>query len=201
MPPSPVDSSLRGWSEKQDSLSNGAPIRRHWLPSSVSLPMAQAASSTSGRPWRLAIAATSAERAGMPSWWTSMMAPVLGVMAASIRAGSMLRSSSRISTNTGSAPQWRIALAVAMKEWLTVMTSCPGLTPLTSRARCSETVQFETATACRVPQNSANSRSKAATSGPWVTQPERRTRVTASSSSRPKATLASGMRSAHIYFL
>ncbi len=43
----------------------------------------------------------------------------------------------------------RIALAQAMKVWLTVMTSSPGPTPATSSARCSAVVQFETAQAWR----------------------------------------------------
>ena len=60
-----------------------------------------------------------------------------------------------------------MALAVAMNEWLTVMTSSPGPTPTASSARCSAVVQFDTAQACGAPTNAANSRSNAATSGPW----------------------------------
>jgi hypothetical protein len=41
----------------------------------------------------------------------------------------------------------RTTLAVAMKLWLTVMTSSPGTTPATSSARCSAVVQLETAQA------------------------------------------------------
>ena len=52
-------------------------------------------------------------------------------------------------------------------------TSSPGPTPATTRARCSAVVQLETATASSAPVNEANSRSNAATSGPWATQPER----------------------------
>src|SRR4051812_6648312 len=88
----------------------------------------------------------------------------------------------QISTKTGTAPQYRILLAVAINEWLTVTTSSPGLTPAASKARCNAVVQLVTAQACGEPTNSANSRSNAATSGPCVTQPERITRRAASAS-------------------
>ena len=65
-----------------------------------------------------------------------------------------------------------MAFAVAMNEWLTVTTSSPGPTPTASSARCSAVVQLETAQACGAPTAAANSRSKAATSGPCVTQPD-----------------------------
>ena len=77
-----------------------------------------------------------------------------------------------MSTKTGRAPQWRIALAVAMNEWLAVITSSPGPTPTASSARCSAVVQLLTAQAWSAPTKAANSCSKAATSGPCVTQPE-----------------------------
>jgi hypothetical protein len=63
------------------------------------------------------------------------MARVRGVIAASIEAGSMLKVSGSISTNTGVAPQYRMTFAVAMNEWLTVMTSSSGCIPTASRAR------------------------------------------------------------------
>ena len=44
-------------------------------------------------------------------------------------------------------------LAVAMYEWLTVMTSSPGCTPAASSARCSAVVQLDTAQACGAPTN------------------------------------------------
>jgi hypothetical protein len=69
-----------------------------------------------------------------------------------------------------------------MKEWLTVTTSSPLATPLATSARCSAVVQLDTAQACAAPTAAANSRSKAATSGPCVTQPERMARRAASAS-------------------
>src|SRR6187402_641582 len=84
-----------------------------------------------------------------------------------------------------------MALAVAMNEWLTVTTSSPGPTPRATSARCSAVVQLDTAQACGAPTAAANSRSKAATSGPCVTQPERIARRAASasrSSSQGRAT-------------
>ena len=47
-------------------------------------------------------------------------------------------------------------------------------------------VQFETATACSACMAVAKADSKAATLGPWATQPERRTSVTASTSRSPR---------------
>ena len=90
--------------------------------------------------------------------------------------------SSSTSTKTGVAPQYRMALAVATKEWLTVTTSSPGSTPNASSARCSAVVQLDTAQAWAAPTAAANSCSKAATSGPCVTQPERIARRAASAS-------------------
>src|SRR4051812_43128160 len=63
-------------------------------------------------------------------------------------------------------------LALAMKEWLAVITSSPADTPAASRARCSAVVQFDTAQAYGAPIAVANSRSNAATWGPCETQPE-----------------------------
>src|SRR5215468_9927242 len=71
-------------------------------------------------------------------------------------------------------------LAVAMNEWLTVTTSSPRPTPAARRAKCSPTVQLDTAHACLAPTAAANSASNAATSGPCVTQPERSGRRAAS---------------------
>ena len=84
-------------------------------------------------------------------------------------------------------------LAVAMNEWLTVMTSSPGPTPAASSARCSAVVQLETAQACGAPTSAANSRSKAATSGPCVIQPLRIARRAASASASPITGLAIGI--------
>src|SRR6478735_1664469 len=98
-----------------------------------------------------------------------------------------------MSTKTGTPSQYRMAFAVAMNEWLTVMTSSPALTPTAFRARCSAVVQLETAQACAAPTKAANSLSKAATSGPCVTHPDRITRRAASASSSPRTGLATGI--------
>src|SRR5580692_9052566 len=74
------------------------------------------------------------------------------------------------------------------------MTSSPGRIPATTNARCSALVQFETAQAYRLPTTAANSRSKAATSGPCVTQPEWITLAAASASSAPITGRISGSR-------
>ena len=58
----------------------------------------------------------------------------------------------------------------------------PALTPAASSARCSPVVQLETATAYAAPTCSANSFSKAATSGPCVIQPDMMTRAAACAS-------------------
>ena len=59
--------------------------------------------------------------------WASMMALVLGVMAASILLASMLCVARSTSTNTGTAPNCRIGLTVVGKPAATPMTSSPGL--------------------------------------------------------------------------
>ena len=113
----------------------------------------------------------------MPIWWTHRIARVRGVIAASISGRvDVVGRRDRCRRTPASRRSSGSQLAVAMKEWLTVMTSSPGLTPTASSARCSAVVQFETAQACGAPTNAANSRSNAATSGPCVIQPERMTR-------------------------
>ena len=72
-----------------------------------------------------------------------------------------------------------------MNEWLTVITSPPGFTPTASSARCSATVQLETAQAYSASTSAANSFSKPATWGPCDSQPERIAACAASASSRP----------------
>ena len=55
-----------------------------------------------------------------------MIAFVRGVIAASMSAGSMFRSSAFTSTKTGVAPQWTTTFAVAGQVIGVVMTSSPG---------------------------------------------------------------------------
>ena len=76
------------------------------------------------------------------------------------------------------------------------MTSSPGPTPATSKARCRAVVQLETAQAWRAPVKRANSVSKAATCGPCVSQPESTTAAAASASSRPIKGCAIGITQA-----
>ncbi len=53
IPPSPVVMTLRGWNEKQAMSPCGLPIFSHCPFHRISLPIAQAASSITGRPRRL----------------------------------------------------------------------------------------------------------------------------------------------------
>ncbi len=190
MPPSPVLTTLRGWKEKQATSPCTRPIFCHWPSTWSSLPMAHAASSMTGRPCLRPIAAIASMSHGMPIWWTHRMARVFAVIAPSMSAGSMLKVRGSTSMNTGVAPQYRTLLAVAMYEWLTVTTSSPSFTPATLNARWRAVVQLETAQACGASTYSANSRSKAATSGPCVIQPLRMTRRAASASASPMRGLA-----------
>src|SRR3954453_19838845 len=84
--------------------------------------------------------------------------------------------------------------AVAIYEWLTVITSSPGRTPTASSARWRAVVPLETAHACVAPTNSANSRSKAATSGPCVTQPDKIALPAAETSCSPRCGRATGTK-------
>src|SRR5262245_41626505 len=86
-----------------------------------------------------------------------------------------------------------MALAVAMKEWLAVITSSPGPTPRAYSARCRAVVQLETAQANGAPTAAANASSNALTWGPWVTQPERIASRAAAASSSPRAGRLTGI--------
>ena len=81
-----------------------------------------------------------------------------------------------------------------MKLWLTVTTRSPGPTSSTRKANSSAAVPLEAATAWGAPTVAANSVSKAATSGPCITQPERTTRAAASASSAPRSGRTMGTR-------
>src|ERR1700761_190910 len=82
--------------------------------------------------------------------------------------------------------------ALATNDELTVTTSSPGPTPTARSAKCSAAVPLATAQACGAPTAAATSRSNAATSTPWLTQPERSTRLTAASSAAPRTGRARG---------
>ncbi len=185
MPPSPVVMILRGWKEKHAASPCGRPMRCHFSATWISLPMAQAASSMTGRPCRPAISRMAGRSQGKPSWRTHRMARAFGVSAASSRVASMPYVAGSMSTKTGRAPTATTAFAVAMKLWLTVTTSSPNPTPSARRHSSRAAVQLDTATACGAPTASASSRSNAATSGPCATQPERITPTTASTSASP----------------
>src|SRR5215475_1946138 len=62
------------------------------------------------------------------------------------------------------------------------MTSSPALTSMASRARYNAAVQLDTAQAYLAPTQFPNSFSKAATSGPCVTHPDKMARRAASAS-------------------
>ncbi len=108
MPPSPVVMFFTAW--KLNAVrSLAAPMRR----GPVAAPNACAASSTTTRPWRLAIPARRASGAGRPAKWTGSSAAVRGVTAASTAAGSRFSVVRSMSASTGVPPAWMIALMVA----------------------------------------------------------------------------------------
>src|SRR5579863_7452239 len=72
-----------------------------------------------------------------------------------------------------------MASAVARNELGVVMTSSPDCTPSASRPTCNAAVPLLSATQCLMPQKSANSRSKASTSGPCTNDALLQTRSSA----------------------
>jgi hypothetical protein len=80
-----------------------------------------------------------------------MIAFVRGVIARSIAAGAIVKVSGSMSTNTGVAPAYTIAAAVATKVNGTVITSSPAPMPAASSARCSALVPEFTPIASAVP--------------------------------------------------
>src|SRR5665648_370394 len=134
--------------------------------------------------------------AGCPYRCTGMMAAVRSVMAASTDAASRQYVCGSMSAKAGVAPVSATELAVAANVNDGTMTSSPAVTPLESRPRCRPEVPELTATQARPrPKCSANSCSKALTSGPCANIPERRTRSTAARSSSPISGRAGGMKS------
>ncbi len=99
-----------------------------------------------------------------------------------------------MSANTGVAPVSATEFAVAANVNDGTMTSSPGPMPAARRPRWSPEVPELTATHVRPPTStSANSCSKAATSGPWAIIPLRSTRSTAARSSSPTIGFAAGI--------
>src|SRR5438034_4505183 len=87
-------------------------------------------------------------------------------MARSTSSTSIVYDRGSTTTNTGLAPAYSIAAAVATNVSGTVMTSSPGATPEATSARCSALVPEFTPTAWAAPQYGANSASNAFTSSP-----------------------------------
>ena len=89
--------------------------------------------------------------------------------------------SGRTSANTGVAPDWAMASAVAKNVNGAVMTSSPAPTPRARRAMVRPSVPLATPTAPLVPMYEAASSSKPLTLGPRMTRPLRSTSSTAPS--------------------
>jgi hypothetical protein len=98
-----------------------------------------------------------------------------------------------MSANTGVAPAYSTAFAVAMKVYDGQITSSPGWTPASTSPRCNAVVHEEVATAWRAPTRSANASSKRATIGPWLTHPLFSTSATARTSASSNSGRANGM--------
>ena len=180
-PPSPAVMFFVGYSEKTAKRPN-VPTGRP--PSDA--PCACAASSNTANSCRAAISPSRSISAGWPYRCTGMMAAVCGVTAASTASGSTQKYLASMSAKTGRAPVSATALAVAANVNDGTITSSPAPMPAASRPRCSPLVPELTATQGRSrPNSAANSRSKAATSGPWASMPLRNTRSTAARSSSP----------------
>ena len=145
--------------------------------------IACAASSTTGCPSE----SRRSRSLGWPARSTGRIAFVREVTAFSTWAGSILRSSSRTSTNTGHAPAWTTTFAVAGQVIGEVITSSPGAMPSATSARCIAAVPDESAIACRAPVSSASRRSSSAARGPLVSHPLVSVSVTAAISSGPIA--------------
>src|SRR5689334_6316951 len=76
-----------------------------------------------------------------------------------------------MSAKTGFAPQYTTTLAVETQVKAGTITSSPGPMSSAARIRWSAVVQLVAAYACLTWWRSANAFSKAATRGPWVSQP------------------------------
>src|SRR2546422_3103130 len=125
--------------------------------------------------------------AGWPARSTGRIAFVRSVTALVTSAGSMLRSASSTSVNTGVAPVCTMTFAVAGQVIVDVITSSPGPMPSATSARCSAAVPEARASTCSASRYSPMRRSSSAARGPVVSQPERSVSATAAISSSPVA--------------
>ena len=121
---------------------------------------------------------------GTPYTCVARMAEVRGVIRSSMRAGSMLKVSGSMSTNTGVHPSQMMLMVVTGCVKAVVMIS-----PLRSSARiarCSASVPLATNTGPWIPKRSSKAFSNSATRGPLlVTQPRSQTpRITSMNSSK-----------------
>jgi len=112
-----------------------------------------------------------------------MIARVRDVTAASISAGSRLRSSPT-STKTGRAPTSAMAAADPTNEFGAVMTSSPAPMPSTRSAWISAEVPLSMPIAKRAPHRAANAASNRSTSAPRMNWPLSSTRSMTARTSR-----------------
>ena len=89
---------------------------------------------------------------GRPNRCTGSTARVRAVTARSAKSGSRFMLSSSTSTNTGSAPTWLMASAVAKKVNGVVITSSPGPMPRARRAMTRASVPELQPTAWATPR-------------------------------------------------
>ena len=108
-----------------------------------------------------------------PYRWTGRIAFVRSVIAASIRAGSIVNVTGSMSTKTGTAPTLLMDSGVAKNVNGVVMTSSPGPTPSARSPITSASVPEFTPIACFTPRYDANSLSSAPTFGPRMNRPDR----------------------------
>ena len=184
MPPSPVESSLRGWNEKQATSPCGRPMRCH-APCQLDLAADRAGRVLDHRDVHgAAPAATSRARShGMPSWCTSSSALVRGESAASTSAGVDVerleldvhehRHGAAVANRIGGRDE-----GVADGDHLVAGGRRPRRAAPGAARSCSSRPRRHAARRRR-PRTRC---SKAATSGPCVTQPERIARRAASAS-------------------
>src|SRR4051812_34409938 len=177
-PPSPAATFFVAYSEKHVA-SESPPIFRP----RYALSNACAASSTTGTP----SCHRGSRSHGWPARCTGMIAFVLSLTRSATRPGSMFRSASRTSANTGVAPVWTITFAVAGHVIGDVITSSPAPMSSATSARSIAAVPDATASTCSASSTSAARASSSAALGPVVSQPERRVSATAAISSSPIA--------------